>query len=366
LEKLKRQENRLIWVFPVTMLFWVNLHGGFLAGIGLVIIYAIGEFLNRKNYLKYLGVLALIIPVTLINPYGFEFWNYIIDASIMHRPGILEWAPLSLNGPFHVIKGFKIHVYTGFLIFTFMTILVGIKLYRQKARPDWTRMILFAVLLYLGIKRQRHTEFFLLAKPALLYHQYLNLFEPVKKKIENNLTNGANKIWAAIRYSFGYILLTVILIVMLPQLSKRIYVDPRTYPVGSLEFIKQNNIGGNLATTFGWGSYAFWKLYPQCKVLIDGRYEEVYPDSIYDAAMQFSENKGNGQDIIRKYKTDILILSKRKYAPSDLLDFTDWKPVYEDFSSVLLLPKDKIKLFYIYPDYKNPIYYKEDLSRIVY
>jgi hypothetical protein len=152
----------------------------------------------------------------------------------------------------------------------------------------------------------------------------------------------------------------------MPQLSKRIYVDPLVYPVGSLEFIKQNNIGGNLATTFGWGSYAFWKLYPQCKVLIDGRYEEVYSDDLYDSAMQFSENKGDVREILNKYKTDILILSKRKYAPSDLLYFTDWKPVYEDLSSVLLLPKDKIKDFYMYPDYKNPIYYKEDLSRIIY
>ena len=367
LEKLRCQENKIIiWVFPVSMLFWVNLHGGFLAGIGLVIIYAIGEFLNRQKYLKYFSVLALIIPVTLINPYGLKFWNYIIDASLMTRPGILEWAPISLNGPFHIIKGFNIHVYSGFFIFTLLTILVGIKLYLQKASLDWARIILVVLLLYLSIKRQRHTAFFLLAIPALFYHHYVKLFEPLWKIIENHLTGKIHKAWAVVKYSFGYIFLTVIFVFMMPRISGKIFVDPAVYPVGSLEFIKQNNISGNVATTFGWGSYAFWKLYPQCKVLIDGRYEEVYPDHIYYSAMQFSENKGDVQEIIKKYKTDVLILSKRKYSPADVLNFTDWKPVYEDLSSVLLLPKDKIKDFYMYPDYNNPIYYKDDLSRIIY
>jgi len=411
LEKSRREENQLIWMLPVTMLLWVNMHGGFLAGIGLVMIYAIGEFLNRKNYLKYFLVLALIIPVTLINPYGFKLWNYIIEASLMPRPYVSEWAPISLSGPFHMMEGIKVHIHTGFIICALLTAFVGIKLYVQKEKPDWTRIILVTLLFYLGVKHQRHTEFFILAIPVLFYHQYINLLGPLKILIKNHgyetpkqaletnsaascgvlypplcgivqLTNSAAlrlrnwsftnklndkfyKIWTAGRYGFGYIILIIIFIYIFPQLSNRIIVDPLMYPVGSFEFIKQNNIPGNLATTFDWGSYAFWKLYPQCKVLIDGRYEEVYPNDVYDIAMQFCGNKGDRQAILRKYKTDILVLSKWKYSPADVLNFTGWKLVYQDMCSVLLLPKDKVKSFYIYPDYNNPIYSKENLSKIV-
>ena len=365
LEKMRREETKLIWMLPVTMLLWVNMHGGFLAGIGLVMIYAIGEFLNRKNYLKYFFVLALIIPVTLINPYGFKLWNYIIEASLMPRPYISEWAPISLSGPFHMMEGIKVHIHTGFIICALLTAFVGIKLYVQKEQPDWTKIILVTLLFYLGLKHQRHTEFFVLAIPVLFYHQYVNLLVPLKILIKNK-NDMFYKIWTAIRYGSGYIVLIIIFIYILPQLSNRIIVDPLMYPVGSFEFIKQNNISGNLATTFDWGSYALWKLYPQCKVLIDGRYEEVYPDDVYDNAMQLCGNKGDQQAILRKYKTDILVLSKWKYSPADLINFTDWKLVYQDMCSVLLLPKDKIKSFYIYPDYNNPIYSKEDLSKIVY
>lgn len=362
LEKIKCGENHLIWIFPVTMLFWVNMHGGFLAGIGLIIIYAIGEALNRRHPLKYLGILALIIPVTLINPYGFELWNYMIEASLMPRPYIPEWHPISFNGPFHIIAGIKIHIHAVFMIFVFLTIIVGVKLLRERKNPDWTLIALFTVLLYLSIRHQRHTEFFVLAIPALFYHQYVNLFDPMQKFIKNNLSEKTCNQWNTTKYGFGYVLLLIIFIYYLPQLSSRIIIDNRIYPVGSLEFIKQNNISGNLATTYNWGSYAFWKLYPQCKVLIDGRYEEVYSHDIYETAMQFSEHKGDWQKILKDYKTDALILPKNKYSPSDVLNLADWKPVYQDISSVLLLPKDKIKSFYIYPDYKNPIYTKEDFS----
>lgn len=366
LERMKRGENKIIWIFPATMLFWVNLHGGFLAGIGLIIIYVVGEFLNRKNYLKYFGTLALTIPVTLINPYGFKLWNFIIEASFMHRPDIQEWHAINLSGPFHTIGAVKIHLLTGFMIFAILTVMTGIKLLRQKEKFDWTRIILVTLLLYFGIRHQRHTEFLVLTVPGLFYHHYIHLLDPIHIFIKNNLTDTKYKIWTAVKYGFGYILLLVILISSLPQLSASITVNPGVYPVGSLAFVKLNNISGNLATTYNWGSYALWKLYPQCKVLIDGRYEQVYSNAVYNMAIQFSEKKGDWQAILRNYRADVLVLSKANYSQEDILRFKDWSLVYDDTVSAVLLPRNKIKSFYIYPDYTNPVYLREDYAKKIY
>ncbi|KQC10021.1 MAG: hypothetical protein APR62_12810 [Smithella sp. SDB] len=355
--------NKLIWIFPATMLLWANMHGGFLAGIGLVIIYAFGELFNRKNFLRYFGILALIIPVTFINPYGFDLWNYIIEAAIMPRPHIWEWTSISLKGPVHIFAGFKIHILTGFMFIVLLAIIVSIKLLLQKERPDWTKIILFIILLYLGIKHQRHTVFFMLAASGLFYYQFVDLFNPLQRFIRDILTEKVYKVWNITKYSFGYIVLGGIFVYTIPHLSDNIIVDPFVYPVGSLEFIKQNNISGNLATSFGWGSYAFWKLYPQCKVLIDGRYEEVYSNDVYAKAMQFSEHEKNWQEVLKEYHSDILVLPKCVYSRSDALSLTDWEIVYLDEVSALLLPKNKIKHFYIYPNYRNPLYWKENLSK---
>jgi hypothetical protein len=364
LERVKRGEDRLIWIFPATMLLWVNMHGGFLAGIGLVLIYALGEMLNRKSFLKYLGILALILPVTLINPYGFKLWNYIVEAAFMPRPYIPEWLPINWKaGPFHTIAGIKIHILTGYLIFALITIITSIKLLLQRAKPDWTKIILTVVLLYLSIKHQRHTAFFMLAIAGLFYHQYADLFSPIDRFIRSKLANNAYKVWGIVKYCFGYLLLLLIGIYVIPKLSDNMIVNPLAYPVGSIEFIKQNNITGNLATNYGWGSYTFWKLYPQCRVLIDGRYEEVYPNDIYDEAMKLSEHEKDWQTPLRDFHTDVLVLPKSTYTLSDILRLTKWKAVYDDMVSVVLLPKDKIKDIYVYPNYNNPIYYKEDISR---
>jgi hypothetical protein len=193
----------------------------------------------------------------------------------------------------------------------------------------------------------------------------VNLFTPIEEFIKNNLIDKTYKVWGQVKYSSGYLLLVVICVYSFPKLSTHIVVDPLFYPVGSLEFIKQNNISGNLAIPYNWGSYAFWKLYPQCKVLIDGRYEEVYPDTVYNKAILFSEHKADWQAVLRDYHTDIIVLSKRKYSPSDIITLTDWKLVYQDTSSVLLLQKDKVKPVYVYPGNINLIYRTEDFSKKV-
>lgn len=365
LERVRRGENRLIWIFPVTMLPWANMHGGFLAGIGLIIIYAFGEIFNREKYLKYFGILALIFPVTIINPYGLDLWSYIIEAAIMPRPYIGEWTSISLSGPVHIFGAIKVHVLAGFMFYVLFTFFVGIRLLLKKDKPDWTRMITVVVLLYLGVKHQRHAIFFILAVSGLYYHQYVNLFNPVRKFIRNILRDKTYKIWNITKYSSGYVLLGGIFLYSMPHLSDNVIIDPFTYPVGSLEFIKQNNISGNLATAYGWGSYSFWKLYPQCKVLIDGRYEEVYSNAVYAKAMQFSEHEKNWQEVLKEYHSDILVLPKRIYSRSDVLSLTDWKFVYMDEVSILLLPKNKLKPAYVHPNYNNPLYWKEDLSKEV-
>jgi hypothetical protein len=65
-----------MFLLPVLQILWCNLHGGFLAGLGLIALYAAGEFLSRRPYLPFLLVFMLSLLVTLINPYGVTYWEY--------------------------------------------------------------------------------------------------------------------------------------------------------------------------------------------------------------------------------------------------------------------------------------------------
>lgn len=363
LENIRKNGNKNLWIFPVTMLFWVNMHGGFITGIGLIGIYAMGELLNRKNPVKYLIILGMILPVTLINPYGFEFWKYIIEASVMPRPTVPEWHPIRLDGPNQMILGFQVHYLIGSFIYVVFTIAAICRQIIKKEQPDLTKYFLTIVFLYLGWSHQRHVIFFVIVMAALFYNQYIELFCFVRTSLGKLLKVKANKMWTSMNQSIGYILLVILCICLRPLLQFDIILNPKQYPFGSFEFIRQNKLSGNLATTFVWSSYAFWKLYPQCKVLVDGRYEEVYTNAVFDDAIQLSFKSGTWDEVVRKYSTDILVLPKQLFQPADLQKLPGWDLAYMDFVSVVLLPKDKLRTDFIKPDYNNLIYLTENFAK---
>jgi hypothetical protein len=142
-------------------------------------------------------------------------------------------------------------------------------------------------------------------------------------------------------------------------------VDYRRFPVGALEFIKQNRLTGNLATAFDWGSYALWKLYPQCKILVDGRYEEVYPDHAFAAAMRFSQKGERWWEVLREFPTDVVVLPKQIYRQADLAFLPEWKFVYQDEVSVVLLPRNRLAGPFVSPDFKDAAYAREDWTKPV-
>lgn len=367
LERVRRGENRLLWILPATMLLWVNLHGGFAAGLGLILIYALGEFFNKKNPAKYLITFAVTLLVTLINPYGINLWYYLIQATMLERIGFQEWQPIDLiNGPVHIIKGIRIHVLAGPIILAVLSVISFARLAILKIKPDFVKILLIIITFYLGWKHQRHIIFFTLAASSLLYPEYARLFQSFGEMFTSNFYKGLLKLSGLIKNVIIYAFIIWIIFFILPLYSAELSVFPNFYPVGSFEFIKQNKLSGNLGITYNWGSYALWKLYPQCKVLMDGRYEELYPNETYLTVLNFSEHVNNNwARFLNISHTDIIIAPKKAYLRSDLDNLANWQIVYEDGVSYLLLPKNKVKKSYIYPNAFNTVYWKEDFKKQV-
>ena len=365
LERVRMEHRRILWVFPCTMLFWVNMHGGFVAGVGLVLLYAFGELLNRKSPLPYLGIVLSILPVMLINPYGFALWRSVVDAALMPRPFIPEWHPISLGGPMQSFGGFKVHFLTGYMLLVGLTTVAACRSLLLKQKEDWTKIVVLVATFLLSVRHQRHVVFFVLAASTLAYHQIAGLVDPLRRILDRRAPSGSAKIQAVVQWGLGYVLPAIVLVLIIPKLHYRTVVDYRRFPVGSFEFIRQNGLSGNLATGFDFGSFAEWKLYPRCKVMIDGRYEEVFPNDVFDLAMQLSIRQGQWWEVVRRFPTDIVVLPKQGYSQADLGYLRGWVPVYQDHVSVVLLPADRIKGPYTRPDYRGAAYSNEDLSKSI-
>lgn len=334
-ERLRAGSTRVMWLFPLTMLAWANLHGGFLAGFGLLALYSLGEALSRKSVRLFILAAALSLPVTLLNPYGFGLWRYLAEAATMPRPYIGEWAAM----PWGAWR-----LFPGAAALAGLALAVGV-VGLARRRVDWTRALVLVALAVLALRHQRHHMFFALAVAALLFGDMDALLDPIRRRLALRWRQGLLVIATACFAAFA-------LRVVAPSLSTRMRADVARYPVGSVEFVRANRIAGNLAVPFDWGSYASWHLYPQCQVLIDGRYEEVYTPEAFDVAARFTARGERWHEALTRYHTDVVILPKLIYPPATMRELLQWRPVYEDLISVVLVPATTARADYVIPDFR--------------
>src|SRR5947209_8478037 len=74
LETVDGVSRRAFWTVPLIFGCWANLHGGFVFGLALTAVYAIGAALERTPVLakRFTALLALSAAATALNPYGFN------------------------------------------------------------------------------------------------------------------------------------------------------------------------------------------------------------------------------------------------------------------------------------------------------
>lgn len=109
LEKVRKGNNKLLFIIPPLIILWNNIHGGVVAGLGLLEMYAVGEFLNKKPCSKYLITLAISLPLLLINPWGYKYTKFLLMANTMKRPYIVEW--WGLFSKFYLFKQIKFKLF---------------------------------------------------------------------------------------------------------------------------------------------------------------------------------------------------------------------------------------------------------------
>ena len=347
LELVRKGNNKLLLAFPVMTVIWANLHGGFLAGLGILTLYGIGEALNRRAYVKYLLTALMSGALTLINPYGIKYWQYLVEAVTLDRVFIAEWQPL-LSGEFVFALGFKVILLLTIIALPYVFI-------KNRREINWAEMLILAVTCWLSFKHARHNVFFVIASAAYMqeyiYSAFKYYFSFLTRHPENcpkelcnvgifsespfkKATNNINLIKEILIY-FVIICLGFLTVFFVPL---KVNVSEKRYPVKSVEFIRQNGLSGNLLVLFNWGGYSLWKLYPHCRIALDGRYEEVYSTELVNESARFHYVGRDWKDFMKKYKADLMLIDKSYPVFTELLRHDDWKIVYQDKVSAVFLP----------------------------
>lgn len=322
---LEAGRRRPQWWLAVPILFtaWVNLHGGWLVGAGILAIWATAETILglRAGRVAWRPVTVLIasLVATLANPYGPAMLTFLRDTVGVTRTDIQDWQPLYVLGPAHLAHWSFV---AAFLLF------VALKSPRPLGLHQW---LIALVLAGMSLKMSRLLVFFAVGTVLLLAPQ-LNALAATRKRttpapVPLGLTLAC---WAIAIAAVGW---------TAPIVSRRLRCIEMTgahVPEPDVvSIVETERLGGRMVTWFDWGQYAIWHLYPAIRVSYDGRRETVYGKRVRDLQLQLYEATPQGRSYLASLDADLAWLPSH-LPVLDVLRQAGWSERFRGPISVLL------------------------------
>lgn len=321
-QRAERGDYRWLWAAPAVVVLWVNLHGGVLAGLGVLLVWGIVHAAaNRGSWTRIAPPLLLTFTASCVNPYGPTLPLFLLETATVPRPEIVEWSPLVLGSAL------------GLFYLMLLTLAVtGLIFSRRPRSPALT--IVFAVVALVPFTGERHLPLFALT--ALLC-------------CGDHMADVWNRNFR--RYRFGSRLAWAAPVAVLPALIGLAFLVPGTaqfgrigvtdgsYPAGAVDVLERSGIEANLAVDFSWGEYVIWHVGPTVKVSIDGRRETAYTADVYRENLDLMFGLGEWDRLIERPETDLALIGKSYPAYNLMAMRPDWVPVYEDAASALFARK---------------------------
>ncbi len=322
LEKSRKYNSKLIYTLPLLIIIWNNTHGGVVSGLGMIFIYMLGEIIRRKPWKKYLIVLLVSTPMLAINPWGWDYFNFLISANTKTRTYITEW--------WFVFARRHVQYYYPAFIISLFTVLIAL----CKNKFDTTKFLALLITTALGTLHVKLLSLAVIIVSSLYY-----------KEIMKFISNSSIRLMEKTAY-----ILCLIAILYIP------FTHPNTpltnmdkFPIAECEFLKLNDIKGNILTEFGLGSYISYKLYPNNLIYMDGRYEECYYDREFDKLIAFTAAEDNWYQAITDYPTQILMPEKTTKIYEFLKNRAEWKMIFNGPCCGIFIPAGFAK-----QEYKRP------------
>lgn len=314
---------RVLWVLVPTFLFWANLHGGFLAGIGIVGLWLIARLIERRRVEWAIWTtVAVGCLATLVTPYAGELWLFLRTA-LTSRLEIVEWNPveaISFEGLAHLV--------------VLIPAVCGWFWSRLDKRPPL--VFLFFVIILLPFIARRHTPLFAIGLIILAgEHEadaFLRLFE--RRAAHGDVRPADPRFMRIVAGMF--VIIAVGCLAASARHFGRIIVDREEYPIEAVRVLRDSGVQAHIATNFNWGEYVLWHLGPGIKVSIDGRRETVYSNAVYEENQRFAFGYGKWDALIERPGVDIALVPTQHWPVANLLRLKPgWTALYEDDRSAI-------------------------------
>ena len=325
LELFRQGRRWAVWFLPPLMLVWVNTHGSFIVGLGVILVYLVcglKEFgvggieakkWTPKERVRLELVFLLCLAVLPITPYGTRLAVYPFDMAFsqpLNVANVLEWQPMPFN-----VEGGKI----------FLALVLGFFAAQMALRLKWR---LEELILFLGgvVMACVHLRFVLLFVPffmpllATIVARWLPRYDAKKDK-----------------YILNVALMGCVIAAMVHYFPSRASLDKTVaekYPVKAVEYIQQHPVAGPMFNAYTFGDYLVWT---GQKVFIDGRGDLYEHGGVLSDYLQVVRLKPAALAVLRNYGIQSCLIEHDAPLATLLAVSPEWRKAYSDSTSVLFV-----------------------------
>ena len=345
------------WFFPLSMVLWVNLHGGWPLGLVLIAVFALAACIESlksrdeferilcRNRARGMGVaLGLSLLATAVNPYGFSLHThicrYLNDSFLMNR--IAEFRSPDFHG-------------SGQRCFAVILLLTLLAFAANRSRIRVSNWFIVPLMAYAGSYAARNVPtaaqlLVLIAGPSL-WQAVIELSDRpaasgwvragagyaagLATRVTEQERHLKGRVWSAATTA-------VTLLVCIAggrvgsQQVLRSQFDTQHLPVSAAEFLRQEKNPGPLFGPDQWGGYLIYALYPQRRVVVDDRHDLYGSQRFreYDVLVQGSPG---WQAVLARWNIETVVVQSDSTLANLLRQLPrQWRTVYDDSVAVVM------------------------------
>jgi hypothetical protein len=341
-ESDEHHSDKRLWLLPLLMLIWVNVHGGFLLGLVLLGIFWLGSVWTwlrlkeprieeslqkiaagkRVRQLTLIGLASAV--ASLVNPYGWHLHAHIY--SYLSNRFFMDHIDEFQSPNFHRIAQ------RCFLVLLLIAI-AAVACRGNRLRLSQTLLMIFAVYAALYSSRNIPISSIFL---AAIVGSLISL--PATKGFVQRMgvldSTRRGHLWPIVAT-----VATLTIALNGGRIGSALLMDAhfgaRRMPVDAVSFVAHSGVHGPVLSPDYWGGYLIYRLYPRNKVVIDDRHD-FYGEPFLSSYLTMMHVEPGWEDFL-KWRSSCLVLPRSAALSAALSKTPEWKPVYSDDVAIVFL-----------------------------
>ncbi len=345
-----RGRHARLWLFPILMLLWANLHLGFVAGLGMLAAYAGMELLELpfagrrgaavERLKRAWPWLSASIPATLVNPFGVRLYRGVLEQPLVGKGWnylIGEFASTPLSTAREAF-----HWRDPATSYWWLTAVALVAIVAALARKQPGSAIFLAAVAYMSLSRQRFQAMFaitaVIVAGSILNDWAQPLLQGNRGRERKRLAIAAVSILAVFVAIRGADLVTNRAYIVAAEATLFGTGPSWWYPERAAEFVRSEHLPGKVFNDFNTGAYLTWKLGPDYPVYSDNRAMPFGIGLLFHQSQLLGQSPDSEawQQEADKYGINTMLVSVARYGGlgsfplQALCTSQNWRPVYLD------------------------------------